>query len=247
MRFFLFLLFFYSVLYSNCDNQSKKLIKAYSQIIDCQNNFLIWEDGTKTIFNDNIKKNNLQDFLNNADIEDMFYYEYPQGKNSYLVPKKDFDPGRIRNEEFMKKMYGHNKNEVSKNLVKIIWLPKSVNKPIYITKINGVSENLRKISDEIDKLPEEIKKYAIDIGGTYNWRNISGTNRLSVHSFGAAIDLNIKYSSYWKWDKNYKYKNEIPKEIVEIFEKYGFIWGGKWYHYDTMHFEYRPELLIKEI
>ncbi|MDD5211432.1 MAG: M15 family metallopeptidase, partial [Sulfuricurvum sp.] len=25
--------------------------------------------------------------------------------------------------------------------------------------------------------------------------------------------------------------------------KYGFIWGGRWYHYDTMHFEYRPELL----
>mgnify|MGYP002637708491 CR=1 FL=1 len=23
----------------------------------------------------------------------------------------------------------------------------------------------------------------------------------------------------------------------------GFIWGGRWFHYDTMHFEYRPELL----
>jgi peptidoglycan LD-endopeptidase CwlK len=33
-------------------------------------------------------------------------------------------------------------------------------------------------------------------------------------------------------------------EIVKIFEKYGFIWGGKWYHYDTMHFEYRPELIV---
>jgi peptidoglycan LD-endopeptidase CwlK len=32
-------------------------------------------------------------------------------------------------------------------------------------------------------------------------------------------------------------------EIVAIFEKHGFIWGGKWYHYDTMHFEYRPELM----
>jgi peptidoglycan LD-endopeptidase CwlK len=28
-----------------------------------------------------------------------------------------------------------------------------------------------------------------------------------------------------------------------VFEKHGFIWGAKWYHYDTMHFEYRPELL----
>ncbi len=32
-------------------------------------------------------------------------------------------------------------------------------------------------------------------------------------------------------------------EIVKELEKYGFIWGGRWYHYDTMHFEYRPELL----
>ncbi|WP_265937085.1 M15 family metallopeptidase [Aliarcobacter butzleri] len=29
-----------------------------------------------------------------------------------------------------------------------------------------------------------------------------------------------------------------------MFEKYGFIWGGRWYHFDTMHFEYRPELLV---
>src|SRR6516225_8786638 len=39
-------------------------------------------------------------------------------------------------------------------------------------------------------------------------------------------------------------KNEVPWEIVRIFEKHGFIWGGKWYHYDTMHFSYRPEMLI---
>jgi hypothetical protein len=39
------------------------------------------------------------------------------------------------------------------------------------------------------------------------------------------------------------YRNAIPLEIVRIFEKHGFIWGGAWYHYDTMHFEYRPELL----
>ncbi len=44
-------------------------------------------------------------------------------------------------------------------------------------------------------------------------------------------------------DGAYAYKNEIPMEIVRIFEKHGFIWGGKWHHYDTMHFEYRPELL----
>jgi hypothetical protein len=36
----------------------------------------------------------------------------------------------------------------------------------------------------------------------------------------------------------------VHPEIVKIFEKYGFIWGGKWFVFDNMHFEYRPEILI---
>ena len=35
----------------------------------------------------------------------------------------------------------------------------------------------------------------------------------------------------------------MPLELVAAFERHGFVWGGKWWHYDTMHFEYRPELL----
>jgi hypothetical protein len=64
------------------------------------------------------------------------------------------------------------------------------------------------------------------------------------------MDINTKYSHYWQWDckctdesKVIPYRNVIPQGIVDIFEKHGFIWGGKWYHYDTMHFEYRPELV----
>jgi len=64
------------------------------------------------------------------------------------------------------------------------------------------------------------------------------------------LDINIKYSDYWQWackckneDAQIDYQNRIPQIIIDIFEKHGFIWGGKWYHYDTMHFEYRPELL----
>ncbi|QKQ24798.1 M15 family metallopeptidase [Candidatus Ruthia endofausta] len=37
--------------------------------------------------------------------------------------------------------------------------------------------------------------------------------------------------------------NKIPQIIIDTFEKYSFIWDGKWYHHDTMHFEYRAELL----
>jgi hypothetical protein len=37
---------------------------------------------------------------------------------------------------------------------------------------------------------------------------------------------------------------EPPGVVVGIFEENGFLWGGKWPWYDTMHFEYRPEILL---
>jgi hypothetical protein len=69
---------------------------------------------------------------------------------------------------------------------------------------------------------------------------------MSMHGYAAAIDLNLKFSDYWLWTDAkgpVRYRNRMPQQIVEIFERHGFIWGGKWNHYDTMHFEYRPELL----
>ena len=39
------------------------------------------------------------------------------------------------------------------------------------------------------------------------------------------------------------YENKIPAEIIQVFERHGFISGARWYHFDTMHFEFRPELL----
>lgn len=39
--------------------------------------------------------------------------------------------------------------------------------------------------------------------------------------------------------------NTYPSEISEVFEKHNFIWGGKWGHFDIMHYEYRPEIILK--
>ncbi len=226
-----------------------KLVVAYPEhIIKIKDNQVYWKDGNTTIFDDG-KQKTFDEKLKNADLEDQLWQVYTKGKLR-INPTLNDDAGRIRNELFFKKMYGATKSEVAKKLVTITWLAKSVNKKILVNKINGVDKKLQAVSDELDKLlylKKDFKKYLENPAGTFNWRNIAGTNRLSTHSFGITIDIHVKYSNYWEWEKSNNsiiYKNQIPYEIIDIFEKHGFIWGGKWYHYDTMHFEYRPELLL---
>jgi D-alanyl-D-alanine carboxypeptidase len=145
-------------------------------------------------------------------------------------------------------MYGNcMKGEVDGKLGRVVRLRAHGAKKLPISKVNGVVQKLQAGSDEFDKLPNDFVKYLTPSGGTYNCRAIAGTSRKSAHGNGIAIDINVAWSDYWRnhrpVDGKYPYKNRIPWEIVEVFEKHGFIWGGKWYHYDTMHFEYRPELL----
>lgn len=225
-----------------------KLINAYpNHLQSYKDNYIIWKDGDKMIFDDYIKKNDYQDLLNNASLKEQLTQKYIKIKdNKTHIPTLNEDPGRIRHQDFFKKMYGYSEEEIKKNLTKIKWMPNSSNKTIMVTTINSVHKKLQAISSELEQLAPNLKKYVNNPSGGYNFRKIANTNRLSMHSFGLAIDINVDKSHYWLWDKqknNFSYKNLIPFEIVKIFEKHSFIWGGRWYHYDTMHFEYRPELL----
>lgn len=67
-------------------------------------------------------------------------------------------------------------------------------------------------------------------GGCYNPRFIAGTHSLSNHAFGLALDLNVP-------DNGRGTVGGMDKQIVEIFEKWGFTWGGVWHWTDPMHFE----------
>jgi len=219
-----------------------KLLKTFPQSLDsADDNNLYWKDGTVMVYDDGVQNKTHDEMLDNPDIEDMLSQNYVKG-NTELPPAENYEPGRIRYEPFFLKMYGSSPGDVHKNLVDVVWADGSI---IKFNSVNGASDSLTKVAQELMQLPAEFQKYLSNIGGTFVWRNIAGTERLSNHSFGTAIDINTKYSDYWQWNKNLQYVNRIPFEIVEVFEKYGFIWGGKWYHYDTMHFEFRPELLIE--
>ena len=233
---------------TNVPSGLKKLVKAYPDFIDsADSKYLYWKDGSKMLYDDG-KEKDFDEMLENASLKDQMSQEYGVGNDFENPPPENFEPGRIRNEEFFKKMYGMSSGAVNGKLVNVTWMPKTIGLNVIFTSVNDANVQLEAVSRELDNLPDNLKKYLTRLGGTFYWRVIAGTNRLSMHSFGIAIDINTDYSNYWQWDGGKKgkieYRNKIPMEIVKIFEKYGFIWGGKWYHYDTMHFEYRPELLV---
>ena len=226
----------------------EKLMKTYpSQIVGFNDNYLLFKDGSKLIYDDK-KSKSFQELLGNPDVEDQFKFAYKKGSFISKLSQNE-DPGRIRNIEFFRKIYGQTKHEVEAKLVEIDWCPKLVNQKIKVTTVNKIDKIIIKLSSELDQHPE-YQQYLKNIGGTFEWRNIAGTNRLSMHSFGMTMDINLQKTNYWQWDckcqnedSKLVYKNNIPLGLVAIFERYGFIWGGKWYHYDTMHFEFRPELM----
>jgi hypothetical protein len=213
------------------------LVRAYPQrLAGYLSTDLIWRDGTRMPLSDG-----------HPSILDQLSLSYPVGISAAgLHPQND--AGRVRNRAFFDKMYGNCwKGEVAPWLVPVIWLPQSWGHTVWITSVNGVAQRLAEMSEEFEALPSVVKRYLYPSAGTYNCRAVADTGEPSMHSWGAAIDINAAYADYWLWPRAAPVYTEhgarMPAEIIDIFERHGFIWGGKWSHFDTMHFEYRPELV----
>ena len=105
-----------------------------------------------------------------------------------------------------------------------------------------------------------VARWIEDLSITYSFiiRDVAGAQSQSYHGWGLAIDMvPTSYEGlhvYWRWSRVFDRDgwHRIPVEqrwsppppVVEIFERHGFVWGGKWAHFDSMHFEYRPEILL---
>jgi hypothetical protein len=225
-----------------CAASVDELVRAYPDVLagsDGAN--LVWRDGTRMPLDDARPDKSLEEQLRHGSILDQLRLAYPVG-GPILPPRQD--PGRVRNRAFFDKMYGDCKaGGVAPRLVPVVWLPNTWGHVVSITSVNGVDASLAAISRELDALPASDKRYLYPIGGTYACRAVADTGQTSMHAWGAAIDINPAYADYWLWRRSTDYVNRIPADIVAVFERHGFIWGGRWAHFDTMHFEYRPELL----
>ncbi|MCS7317821.1 MAG: M15 family metallopeptidase [Candidatus Dojkabacteria bacterium] len=113
------------------------------------------------------------------------------------------------------------------------------------------------IVDALKKVEAEIQKEAISYkgnyyvfpsgpytfvsGGAFNPRRIHSTEGskdclISNHTFGIALDLNVSTNPYTNLCS---VKFDMPPEVVKVFERNGFRWGGRYSaKADYMHFEY---------
>lgn len=178
------------------------------------------------------------DRIASPDIEDTFALGYPTGAIAPVTDPED-DPGRVRVEPLFRATYGASEREVSSALVPV----KLAGKTVRFHR--RAAPALERVGARLEALLGDapaLGRFLRVLGGTFASRPIAGTERTSAHAWGIAIDIDTSQADYWRSSPKPGWRNRIPQAIVDAFEAEGFVWGGRWFHYDTMHFEYRPEL-----
>lgn len=85
---------------------------------------------------------------------------------------------------------------------------------------------------------DKIRILGLDIfGGIFNYRPVEGGKDLSIHSWGAAIDMHPEKNQMNQTSKTALFAQPEYDALHKIFEEHDFINLGKTYGIDWMHFE----------
>jgi hypothetical protein len=101
-----------------------------------------------------------------------------------------------------------------------------------VTCNKGMLPQLRAALTEIVQQGLADKIHPDEYAGCYYPRFIANdpSKGLSLHSWGIAVDLNVPGNQRGT-------VGEMDRQVVAIFKKWGFAWGGDWNYTDPMHFE----------
>lgn len=75
---------------------------------------------------------------------------------------------------------------------------------------------------------------AVKFSGSYNYRSVRGSSRVSCHGFGAAIDMDAAGNGMnTRGDRG-----SMSHMVIDAFKRQGWYWGGDFQHrQDPMHFQ----------
>lgn len=79
-----------------------------------------------------------------------------------------------------------------------------------------------------------VMEEAEDFGGCFNFRLKRGASSLSVHAWGAAIDLDADDNTF---RDHWPMQADMPLEIMEAYAREGWVSAAAFWGYDAMHFE----------
>jgi hypothetical protein len=68
--------------------------------------------------------------------------------------------------------------------------------------------------------------------GGYTWRAKRGSQKMSMHAFGLALDFNAATNGLGNHDF------DMPRPVIRVFKALGWTWGGQWSVPDAMHFQW---------
>lgn len=129
-----------------------------------------------------------------------------------------------------------------------------------IVVLDVVADDVRRIFDELFRMQFPIEKMqsvhlydgddeasmADNNTSCFNHRPIEGTDIISLHAYGLAIDLNPLQNPFvvfsedagtasihppkgWQWLNRHNKKPGMVEDVVELFAEHGFfVWGGRW-------------------
>lgn len=212
---------------------------------DNSKTYLIMKSG-KSILYDDKRMKTVEEKITDADVQDMLETPYPLTE-IHSLSSTNVDPGRTRAYDLINGIYGSSKDIISNKLTSVDF----GDQHLPFNKEAGAAAALAAAAASAAALAldqPQIADFLYPSSGTFNYRVIAGTDRLSPHAYGIAIDLKSSPNGYWRWaspEAGEELLKSYPRDIVRIFENNGFIWGGKWNHFDLFHFEYRPEIIIK--
>lgn len=164
---------------------------------------------------------------------------------------------RRRSDAFLNALYGFSTEaEADRAMVQVRFLGRRVRvHPLLVDPLARADRAIR-AAEAGDPALQHFIRAISQIQG-FHWREIAGTERRSFHAYGAAIDIVPKtYGgrlAYWRWAFEAGIEEwwtlperriwMVPQAVIDAMEAEGFVWGGKWLWFDTVHFEFRPEVL----
>ena len=187
---------------------------------------------------------------------DPIFYEYPLGPMTAPAPPALGDMPTYCT-DMLESLWGDTETEIRRHGRSVRFLDHRmfVNE-LLIEPLATVERDIRNVAQTDRAVAAWVDD--LDITYSFTYREIAGSETRSQHSFGLAVDFVPRSyhgrAVYWRWsqvlDREGWYEIPMamrwspPQRVISIFERHGFIWGGKWLHFDGIHFEYRPEILL---